>query len=128
MQNIDSISSCTSTISGGTTEVFTIANIFSSNKTVSGVVSVSMNDLRNPWSLFPLSPISYQLTSIQNGISRVTHSCSGLTQTNTATNTFSTFLSSGSFTTISAVSNSRSLTINTRNPIPVNGGQIRVLI
>jgi hypothetical protein len=100
--------------------------IFSSNKTVSTAVSVGLGNLYNPWSLSPFSPISYQLYNTQNGVTRVTQSCSGLSQTNTAMNTFTSFSVTATLTTISAVGNFKLLSFTTKNPIPVTGGQLRV--
>lgn len=100
--------------------------MFSSNKSVSNTVAIGISSLLNPWSLYPFSPISFQLFNNQNGI-KLTQSCSGISQTTTALNTFTSFtISSSFFTTINAVVSNRPISFKNANPIPSSGGQLRV--
>lgn len=125
IKNVDLTPTCSYTTIGST-EVYTFSSLFSSNKTISTAVQLSLANLYNPWSTFPFSPIVFQLYNTQNGATKITQSCSGISQTTTTLNTFNTFTLSGTFTTINLVNTNRVIQFNNKNPILQSGAQIKV--
>lgn len=71
----------------------------------------------------PFTPI---LIELYGSATRVTQSCTALTQTNTAMNTFTLFSPSGTFTNIGGVSAGKVIAVTLKNPLPNSGGQLRV--
>jgi len=100
-----------------------VNNFIAVNKTSPGQLQMQFDTLRNPWSLYPLGPIKFEIYYLNLIVSQ---RCTGVYETATQANNFKSLTFSIANVSISAVNSALSCFIGITNPCPKNKTLLKV--